>query len=766
MNRSNRMKGAWRTAGALLLAASTALTAGEKKSGPPVIVKQPKSVVLNTELGETDAKLVVNVTGSKPFSYRWRFNEVPLEKGGDGDALNLKDVEASQVGYYSVVVSNRYGEVVSDNAFVGIAGLLPVITEQPQSQLLEPGGDDVTLRVSAYGSSALSYRWTLNGNFIPGANSPELLLSDIQPVDGGDYQAYVISDFGFVESDVATLQVVAPPVPFADMFAHRGTITGSAGTGQGNNYDSSKEEGEPTYLGLSKNLAKRSVWVSYLAPEDGVVTLSTAGSNFDTILAVFTGETISTLGKVAEDDDSDGYLTSYVSFNVEAGQRYEVAVTGFDNARGNIVLSWQLTPTQDQVPRIVQGPLDKTLNRFETLSLTVSTDLQTPIDAYQWHLNGQPIAGQTQSTLSLSNLDDADTGRYTVLLTSGSVALMSAPAEVQINTEGITTVTARDKMALSAFSGFRATSAAANLNLNLNLNPQSRDGRTVRASMASAGDRNSLDELLSSTRMSASRRMALEAKLNKLNGAAKQSFGAVSGYTGTQVFSTDGAGKDPGEPNHCGILGGSSYWFSYQAPAAGEMFLDTDGSLFDTILAVYVDDGLGNGYNSLHSVTCDNDSGNGGHSSALSFNAEAGAIYYVVIDGVNGATGIAYLNYNLVTAGPSDSPTSDSVGGGGWGTTVGNEAPLANPDEIFRSKDKSVTFNDYNLLNNDYDADGDEITLMSVAQTSANGRPIRQRGSRITYYGFKGDNRTDSFTYTIRDTHGNETVGVVTVSVK
>src|SRR5207247_159841 len=58
----------------------------------------------------------------------------------------------------------------------------------------------------------------------------------------------------------------------------------------------------------------------------------------------------------------------------------------------------------------------------------------------------------------------------------------------------------------------------------------------------------------------------------------------VMGYSGTQIFSTY-PGKDPGEPNHCGVVGGSSYWLSWQAPAGGLMSINTSGSSYNTILA-------------------------------------------------------------------------------------------------------------------------------------------------------------------------------------
>jgi hypothetical protein len=118
----------------------------------------------------------------------------------------------------------------------------------------------------------------------------------------------------------------------------------------------------------------------------------------------------------------------------------------------------------------------------------------------------------------------------------------------------------------------------------------------------------------------------------------------VLGYTGTQNFSTVGAHSEPGEL-HCGTKGGASQWFAFICPSNGTLYLDTEGSTFDTILAVYT--GAPPPYTNLTSMACDNDSGPG-LTSSLSMNAVANTIYYIAVDGVNGATGMANLNYRLL----------------------------------------------------------------------------------------------------------------------
>ena len=127
------------------------------------------------------------------------------------------------------------------------------------------------------------------------------------------------------------------------------------------------------------------------------------------------------------------------------------------------------------------------------------------------------------------------------------------------------------------------------------------------------------------------------------------SLPAASGYSGSQSFSTY-PGKDQAEPNICGAVGGASYWFTYVPPENGTLFLSTDGSNFDTLLGVFVDDGRNLGYASLVQQVCDNNSGTNGQASALLLPVKGGTNYYIMVDGVNGACGRVSLSYRLDSA--------------------------------------------------------------------------------------------------------------------
>ena len=131
--------------------------------------------------------------------------------------------------------------------------------------------------------------------------------------------------------------------PANDLFANRVLITGTNCVVTGSSVGATKEGGEPYHAGMTGGA---SVWWSWAAPSNGTVTISTAGSSFDTLLGVYTGTALSFLTEVASNDD-ENYPTIYTSkvvFDVTAGQNYQIAVDGYGADSGTVQVSVQLGP--------------------------------------------------------------------------------------------------------------------------------------------------------------------------------------------------------------------------------------------------------------------------------------------------------------------------------------------------------------------------------------------------------------------------------------
>src|SRR5437667_9637109 len=80
-------------------------------------------------------------------------------------------------------------------------------------------------------------------------------------------------------------------IPENDNFAARLTLFGTNVSTTGSNVGATKEVDEP-----DPNISGgKSVWWTWTAPADGYLTISTAGSTFDTTLAVYTGSILTNL---------------------------------------------------------------------------------------------------------------------------------------------------------------------------------------------------------------------------------------------------------------------------------------------------------------------------------------------------------------------------------------------------------------------------------------------------------------------------------------
>ena len=120
---------------------------------------------------------------------------------------------------------------------------------------------------------------------------------------------------------------------FGDATTLEGLPTGRTGD---TNAGASDEPGEPSHAGQRPSA---SVWYSWTAPATQPVTVSTAGSGFDTLLGVYTGGTPDSLSPVAANDDSPpGAGVSEVTFEAVAGTTYRIAVDGLENSTGTVAI--------------------------------------------------------------------------------------------------------------------------------------------------------------------------------------------------------------------------------------------------------------------------------------------------------------------------------------------------------------------------------------------------------------------------------------------
>lgn len=578
-------------------------------AAPPTLLATPGA---QTVPAGSTARFEVLATGTAPLTYQWSLNSLPLV-GETQARLTLSKVSSTNSGLVRVTVRNAAGQVTSDPVLLRVLSP-PSILGQPASQAV-PAGAAVTFTVSVGGAGPFSYQWLFNGQPLPGETRSTLVLASVSQDRAGKYRVLVSGPDGVAQSDAARLVVTGSALDLQDLFARRATVTTPSGSGQSDNLKATHEAGEPLHAGKPGN---GSVWLQWIAPVSGLARFDTRGSGFDTLLAVYLGTSFQSLQRVAADDDSGGFSTSLVQFPAIAGVAYQIAVDGLGNARGDVNLSWQVTPGPVTLPQVLTVPFDLTVAqgaaaRFSVLATNLTTALGNL--TFQWLRNGVPVAGATAASLDLTSVTPGQVGVYSVRISNAVTNLVVGPFLLQINeSEGAvadTRIATRDKLA---------------------------DALAL-AESASAGP----------------------AKAGPGVPPLRPSGAALArGYSGAQVFNTFGSGSEDGEPSPCGVVGGASQWFSYTPATAGLLTLSTEGSDFDTVLAVYT--GPGTDFESLQSLGCDNNGGPDGRTSRLSLPVDSGVTYFVAVDGVNGATGSVRLTYHL--DGPATLALDPGVGGG------------------------------------------------------------------------------------------------------
>jgi hypothetical protein len=191
-----------------------------------------------------------------------------------------------------------------------------------------------------------------------------------------------------------------------------------------------RDTGEPNHAG---NAGGASVWYSWTTPSSGSVIIDTAGSSFNTLLAVYTGSTVSSLTSVASDNGSLGNGASRVIFSTTSGTTYRIAVDGNNGAMGNVVLNW-IEPTK---PVFTLQPQSQTKYQGQAVTFT-ATAVGNPSPTYQWQFNSSNIPGATSSSFAISSISTNDAGNYSLVASNSYGSTNSAPAALTVLTSQAT----------------------------------------------------------------------------------------------------------------------------------------------------------------------------------------------------------------------------------------------------------------------------------------------------------------------------------------
>lgn len=321
----------------------------------------------------TDAEFSASAVGTAPISYQWIFSANQVLLNQTNPVLHLSNVQLSDAGAYSVIISNAAGALTSLAAQLRVLDL-PQIVKAPQS-LAVATGTLARLTVEVSGSAPFSYQWYGDdGQPIAGATQPVLEFASAQPQNSGHYTVQVANEVGVITSPAALLRVLEPPT-FAVQPPDQTVASGT------------QVEWDPVVTGAPQLVYQ------WFHPAGGNIL---NGANQATLI----------IPNVAGTDSGT----------------YQLQVTNEVGVR----LSRIATLTVLDPPILVVAPLSVTVQEGASASFTVAatgSQLQ-----YQWIYNGSTaIPGATGPTLQLPNVQFSNVGDYSVII-SNQVGVATSPA--------------------------------------------------------------------------------------------------------------------------------------------------------------------------------------------------------------------------------------------------------------------------------------------------------------------------------------------------
>lgn len=153
------------------------------------------------------------------------------------------------------------------------------------------------------------------------------------------------------------------------------------------------------------------------------------------------------------------------------------------------------------------------------------------------------------------------------------------------------------------------------------------------------------------------------------------------------------ASSEPDEPNHANANGTKSVWFKFTAPYHGSFKIDTEGSLFNTALALYEGNEDDPDLNTVETLTQIgrniNITAAANWSRISNVPGRQGQTYYIAVDGNEGASGVVRFNFKFLPAAPGfDISPQDQT------EVQGSEAIFA---AVTRTTDASIMLDDPDL---------------------------------------------------------------------
>ena len=420
----------------------------------PTISTQPTNLTI---LSGNNAVFGASVGGSAPFAFQWRKNGINLANGGNlsGATSNILTFTAATTnnnGNYSIVVTNAYGAVTSSVAALTVV-LPPAITSPLTNRTVECGSNNVTFTISPSGTAPLNFQWSLDGVPIPGATNTSLSLTNVH-LPSHTISITVTNLYASVTSNaVLTVQDTLAPVivlnggnpiyvelggAFSDPGATASdtcagvlpvVITGTVNANVvGTNilaYKADDGDGNPSTV-------TRAVIVRDTTPPAISWSFTNLVLAADTNCGALMPDVTGTNFIVAADLSGALTVSQTPTNNFVLPVGTNTIVITVKDSSGNAAFSTNTIFVQDETPPVIfNQPSNQTNPVGSAASFSVGATACTAL-SFQWFFNDGTLATETNSTLTLSNINSGSAGNYFVVATANGGSSTSAVATLMV----------------------------------------------------------------------------------------------------------------------------------------------------------------------------------------------------------------------------------------------------------------------------------------------------------------------------------------------
>jgi hypothetical protein len=384
---------------------------------PPVITAHPAN---RTVVVGDNVTFAVSATGTQPLSYRWYFNATN-KLDATNASLTLNNVQFTNAGNYSVVVTNLYGSTTSSIAVLTVTAT-PSCTQPPagliswwraEGNALDAGSANggVLIGNAAYSPGRVGQAFVFDGtsDAVLVGNPTNLQLQDFtietwvqrasisdssSGFDGGEMFGYGVGGYAFGMLNDGTLFL--SKVGISD-------VRSSTGVADTNVH----------HIAVTKSGTTVFFYI------DGAAYAAPA---YNTTFTFTTAAAVGARG--------DNYTGSFL------GKVDELSIYNRALSAGEIQSIYSASMAGKCVvpipPTIVTQPQNASVFAGANASFTVVAGGAVPL-SYQWRFNGTNLSGATNATLSLNNVQFANAGNYSVLVTNVAGSVISSNALLTVN---------------------------------------------------------------------------------------------------------------------------------------------------------------------------------------------------------------------------------------------------------------------------------------------------------------------------------------------